>query len=170
MKKLFLFISCFAILAFVVPANAQTNLKLGYIDSNELLELMPGKDSVEKKLMEYQAALEAQIQNMYAEYQTKANDYRANAATMSDIIKQTKEKEILDLEERISTFQQTAETDFQNKQQELYNPLIERARKAIQNVADENGYTYIFDSGMGSLLYFERGDNILPLVKTKLGL
>ena len=170
MKKLLFIISCFVMLAFVFPANAQTNLKLGYIDSNELLELMPGKDSVERKLMEYQSSLETQIQNMYAEYQTKANDYRVNAPTMSDIIKQTKEKEILDLEERISTFQQTAETDFQNKQQELYNPLIERARTAIKAVADENGYTYIFDTGMGTLLYFERGDNILPLVKTKLGI
>ena len=170
MKKLLVIFSFFVMLAFVFPVNAQTNVKLGYIDSNELLELMPGKDSVERKLMEYQTSLETQIQNMYAEYQTKANDYRANAATMSDIIKQTKEKEILDLEERISTFQQTAEVDFQNKQQELYNPLIEKARKAIKDVADENGYTYIFDSGMGSLLYFERGDNILPLVKQKLGI
>ncbi len=170
MKKLLFILSCVVMLAFVFPANAQTNLKLGYIDSNELLELMPGKDSVERKLMEYQASLETQIQNMYAEYQAKENDFRANGATLSDIIKQTKEKELYDLAERINAFQQTAEVDFQNKQQELYNPLIDRARKAIKTVADENGYTYIFDSGMGSLLYFERGDNILPLVKKKLGL
>ncbi len=170
MKKLLIIFSCLVMLAFVFPANAQTNLKLGYIDSNELLELMPGKDSIEKQLIDYEAALQTTIENMYIEYQTKANDYRANAATMSDIIKQTKEKEILDLEERISTFQQSAETDFQNKQQERYNPLIERARKAIKAVADENAYTYIFDAGMGTLLYFERGDNILPLVKKKLGI
>ncbi len=170
MKKLSFIIAFIALFVFVNPLISQTNLKLGYIDSNELLELMPGKDSVEVKLMEYQKALEDQIQAMLSEYQGKVEIYRANAASMSDIIKQTKEKEITDLEGRINQFQQTAETDFQNKQQELYNPLIERARKAITNVANENGYTYIFDIGMGTVLFYEKGDNILPLVRAKLGI
>jgi outer membrane protein len=89
---------------------------------------------------------------------------------MSDIIRQTKEKEITDLEQRIQTFQQNAELDFQNKQAELYNPLIEKAKTAISEVAEENGYTYIFDAGVGILLYYEKGDNILPMVRAKLGL
>lgn len=170
MKKLSFVIAFTALFVFVNPVISQTDLKLGYIDSNELLELMPGKDSVEVKLMEYQKALEDQIQAMLSEYQGKVEIYRVNAASMSDIIKQTKEKEITDLEGRINQFQQTAEVDFQNKQQELYNPLIERARKAITNIANENGYTYIFDVGMGTVLFYEKGDNILPLVRAKLGI
>ena len=170
MKKSLRFIAVLLILGLTIPATAQTNAKFGYIDSNELIELMPGKDSVEAQLAEYQKNLERQIEDMIVEYQNKVQDYQANLATMSNIIKQTKEKEITDLEQRIQTFQQNAELDFQNKQAELYNPLIEKAKKAISEVAEENGYTYIFDAGVGILLYYEKGDNILPMVRAKLGL
>jgi len=170
MKNTLRFIAVLAILSLTIPAIAQTNAKFGYIDSNELIELMPSKDTVEAKLIDYQKSLERQIENMILEYQNKVQEYQANLATMSDIIRQTKEKEITDLEQRIQAFQQNAELDFQNKQAELYNPLIEKAKTAISQVAEENGYTYIFDAGVGILLYFEKGDNILPLVRAKLGI
>lgn len=149
---------------------SQVNAKLGYIDSNELLDLMPGKDSIQNVLMAYGKTLESQLQAMYGEYQTKIQDYQANSRTMSDIIRQTKEKELADLETRIQTFQQQADTDLQNKQIELLQPMLDKAKDAIQSVAKENGYTYVFDVGTGAFLYFEKGDNILPLVKAKLGL
>ena len=149
---------------------SQVNAKLGYIDSNELLEMMPGKDSIQTALQDYGKSLENQLQTMYTEYQTKVQDYQANANTMSDIIRQTKEKELADLETRIQTFQQQADTDLQEKQVELLQPILDKAKNAITAVAKENGYTYIFDVGTGAFLFFEKGDNVLPLVKTKLGL
>lgn len=148
----------------------QVNAKLGYIDSNELLEMMPGKDSIQNAIQEYGKSLETQLQTMYGEYQTKLQDYQANSRTMSDIIRQTKEKELADLESRIQTFQQQADTDLQEKQVTLLQPLLDKAKNAINTVAKENGYTYIFDVGTGAFLYYEKGDNILPLVKAKLGL
>ncbi|NTV83783.1 MAG: OmpH family outer membrane protein [Bacteroidales bacterium] len=148
----------------------QANAKFGYIDSNELLEMMPGKDSIQTVLQNYGKTLENQLQTMYAEYQTKVQDYQSNSSTMSDIIRQTKEKELADLETRIQTFQQQADTDLQEKQVELLQPLLDKAKNAINAVAKENGYTYIFDVGTGAFLYYETGDNILPKVKAKLGL
>lgn len=156
--------------AFMSIGFGQVNAKLGYIDSNELLEMMPGKDSIQKVLQDYGKTLENQLQAMYAEYQTKVQDYQTNSATMSDIIRQTKEKELADLETRIQTFQQQADTDLQNKQVELLQPLLDKAKSAITAVAKENGYTYIMDVGTGAFLYYETGDNILPKVKAKLGL
>lgn len=170
MRKLIGIVILFASMALAMPGQAQSNAKFGYVDSNELLALMPEKDSVEVRLREYQAYLEEQIQEMFNEYESKVNAYRANQSTMSNIIKQTREREIADLEERITQFQQTAESDFQNKQAELYNPLIEKARRAIKQVAEEHGYTYIFDVSIGSLLYWEKGENVLPLVKKEMGL
>jgi outer membrane protein len=149
---------------------SQVNAKLGYIDSNELLEMMPGKDSIQTAIQNYGKSLETQLQTMYGEYQTKLQDYQANSRTMSDIIRQTKEKELADLESRIQTFQGQADTDLQAKQVEMLQPLLDKAKNAINAVAKENGYTYIFDVGTGAFLYYEKGDNILPLVKAKLGL
>jgi outer membrane protein len=156
--------------AMMGAGYSQTNAKLGYIDSNELLEMMPGKDSVQNVLKEYQKTLETQLQTMYGEYQTKVQDYQTNSATMSDIIRQTKEKELADLETRIQTFQQQADTDLQDKQVTLLQPILDKAKSAVTAVAKENGFTYIFDIGTGAFLYYEKGENILPLVKAKLGL
>jgi outer membrane protein len=170
MKKIVRSILVIAIAVVTSAGCAQTNAKLGYIDSNELLEMMPGKDSIQKVLEDYGTTLQTQLQTMYQEYQTKLADYQANVNTMSTIIKQTKEKELGDLETRIQDFQQQADQDLQNKQVELIQPLIDKAKKAIETVARENGYTYIFDVGAGSVLYYEKGENIMPLVKAKLGL
>lgn len=170
MNKLFKSAAILFLVTLTAFSFGQTMPKFGYIDSNELLDLMPGKDSIQNAIQNYGKSLESQLQTMYGEYQTKLQDYQANLRTMSDIIRQTKERELADLETRIQDFQQQAETDMQNKQVELLQPLIDKARKAIEDVGRENGYTYIFDVGVGTLLYFEKGDNILPLVKTKLGI
>ena len=151
-------------------AWSQSNLKIGYIDSQALIELMPEKDSVESALIAYQRSLEEQIGAMYVEYQNKVADYTNNVDGMSEIIKQTKQREIGDLETRITEFQQSAEQDFATKQQQLFEPLINKAKNAINEVAKANGFTYILDVRMGTVLYYEKGENILPLVRAKLGL
>ena len=169
MKKLVVVISL-VLLVSVSGLFAQTNAKLGYINSAELMQLMPGKDTVEARITEYRSSLEQTMQVMYQEYQGKVAEYQNNAATMSQIIKQTKEREIQDLETRIQQFQQSADTDLQAKQAELFAPLTTRAKDAINAVAKEKGYTYVFDLSVGAVIYYENADNLMPLVKTKLGI
>ena len=151
-------------------SQAQTKIKLGNIDSGELLKMMPGRDSAEAKMKEYAKTLESQFQAMQTELESKYSDLDANKATMSDLIKQMKQKEIEDLSKRIQDFQQSAQEDVQKKEQELLQPIIAKAKKAIEDVAKENGYTYIFDRSTQVLLYFDASEDILALVKKKLGL
>ena len=149
---------------------AQTAAKFGHIDSNEILGLMPETDSLQNELKAYADYLDQQMSTMAMEYQTKVTEYQENFNTMSDLIRQTKEKEITDLQARIQAFQQSADQDLGAKQAELFNPLIEKVKNAITAVGQENDYTYIFDIGTGAIVFFDNGDNILPLVKKKLGL
>jgi outer membrane protein len=158
------------VVLFVSFGYGQAAVKFGYIDSNEILTLMPETDSLQKELQAYAEYLDQQMSTMAMEYQTKVTDYQENYNTMSDLIRQTKEKEITDLQARIQAFQSSADQDLGAKQAELFNPLIDRVKEAISQVGKENSYTYIFDIGSGAVVYYENGDNILPLVKTKLGL
>lgn len=144
--------------------------KLGHLNSNELLLAMPERTTVENQIKKYAQDLETQLDAMTTEYQGKVQKFQANEATMTEAIKKDKIKEITNLEQRINEFQQTAQQDLQAKEEELLKPLIDKARKAIEDVAKENGYTYIFDSGVGVLLYQKDSDNIMPLVKKKMGL
>jgi outer membrane protein len=158
------------VVLFVSFGYGQAAVKFGYIDSNEILTLMPETDSLQKELQAYAEYLDQQMSSMAMEYQTKVTDYQENYNTMSDLIRQTKEKEITDLQERIQAFQASADQDLGAKQADLFNPLIDRVKEAISEVGKENSYTYIFDIGSGAVVYYENGDNILPLVKKKLGL
>ena len=151
----------------VLDAQAQ---KFGHINSNELLSLMPERIKATADVEKFAKQLENQLKTMSAEYDSKLQDYQSKEGIMTEPIKQTRLKEIMDLEQRIRDFQQTAQQSLQKKETELLTPLIDKAKNAIEEVAKKNGYTYIFDTSVGFILYFQDGDDIMPLVKKKLGL
>lgn len=166
MKKALLTI-CLAITAFFA-AEAQN--KLGYINSNELLVLMPESKAMQTELESFAKGLESQLMAMQSEGETKLAEYQQNEATMSDLLKQDKVRELESIQQRILEFQQNAQQALAAKEQELLSPILDKARKAIEDVAKEGSYTYIFDASTGNILYADESENILPLVKTKLGL
>lgn len=169
MKKT-LFLLLVALLAFGGNAMAQKNIKLGHINSNELMEIMPGRDSAQTVLKKEMEDLENTLKSMQSELENRYNEYMAKQDAWSDLIKQTKQRELQDMQARAQEFQKNAEKQLQERQSELLKPIIDRARKAIEDVAKENDYTYIFDAGVGTLLYSQDSDDIMPLVKKKLGL
>ena len=165
MKKIILL----TLLSFVTLISIAQN-KFGYIDSQELLLLMPERKSAETEVQNFAKSLEAQLASMTAEYQESVQDYQANESAYTDLVKQDKIAEITGLEQRIQTFQQNAQQSLQEKEQQLLEPILSKARKAIEDVATEGGFTYIFDKSQGSILYEKESENVLPLVKRKLKL
>lgn len=151
-------------------ANAQNQEKFGHLNFADLYALMPGLDSVKALYEQYAQSIQSQFDAMQTELQTKIADYQNNQTTMSEIIRQTKEREISDLQTRMEAFQGSAQQDLQNKEVELTNPIIEKAQNAVKEVAKENGYTYVLNSTGGMLLYADPGDDIMDLVKKKLGI
>lgn len=159
-----------AVLAISATTFAQKGQKTGYINSNDLMSAMPERSSVQKELEDYANQLKVTMDAMRKEYETKVAEFQSKQDVMTDVIKETKIKEITDLERRIGEFQQTAEADLQKKEQELLQPIIDKAKKAINDVAAENGYTEITDTSLGVVLYFDEKFDILSLVKKKLGI
>lgn len=167
MKKS-LIVLVIALVAFTGSAFAQKAVKLGHINSSELMQIMPGRDSIQTVLQAEITELENNLNTMRTELEARYNEYASKKDQMSELIRSTKEQEIRDMNTRIEKFQANAQQQMQERQQELVQPIIDRAKKAIEDVAKENGYTYIFD-GEG-LLYSQDSDDIMPLVKKKLGL
>lgn len=159
-----------ALFAMGTTAMAQKTIKLGHINSNELMQIMPGKDSAQTVLQAEVTELENTLKAMQTEYEQRANEYLEKQSQYSELIKQTKQREIQDMAARIEDFQNNAQKQLQERQEALLKPIIDRAKKAIEDVAKENGYTYVFDSGVGALLYQQDSDDLMPLVKKKLGL
>ena len=151
--------------------NAQ-NYKFGHINSQELLSIMPERDSAEAKIQQYAKELEGELEIMNVEYNNKLNDYVKKQDVLTPLVKQTKEKELNEFQSRIQEFTNNAEQELQQQNAQLIQPIIQKAEKAIKDVAKENGFTYIFDLARGSVIYFseEQSEDILPMVKKKLGL
>jgi outer membrane protein len=157
-------------LTLLISISSFSQNKFGYIDSQELLLLMPERKTAEEEVQTLAKSLESQLQAMTAEYQQSIQEYQANEDTYTDLVKQDKVTEITGLEQRIQSFQQNAQQALQSKEQELLEPILQKARKAIEDVASEGDYTYIFDKSVGSILYVKESENILEKVKKKLKL
>ncbi len=166
MKKILL---CFA-LGLLTTQIATAQIKLGYINSQELLSLMPEVAQAEKELQAFAKTYQDQLEAMGKEYEKKIQDFQTQEKTMTEAVREVKIKEIQQLQERIEFTQQTAQEKVSNKKQELYQPLLEKADKAIKDVATEKNYDYIFDASAGMLLFAKESDDVLSLVKAKLGI
>ncbi|MBR3571959.1 MAG: OmpH family outer membrane protein [Bacteroidales bacterium] len=164
MKKILLLIAA-AFLFSVGTADAQ---KYGHVNSGEILEVMPGIDSLQIKLKAFQDDLQTMYESMMTEYQQKKDKFDREVGTMSSAVRQVREKELQDLATRIQEFQANAQDDLEEKQYELAKPFQDAIQNAINKVAKANGYAYIFDTKI--LLYYGAGDDITPLVKKELGI
>ena len=165
-KKIALVLLC--ALPFSLMAQ---EVKLGHINSQEILTLMPERTVIEKTVGDLQSQWEKELVKMREEYYAKVKEFQEKQATMPESIKSARQGEISDLEQRISTFNQTASEDLRKKQQELFTPVIDKVKKAINEVGAENGYLYIFDLSTQSIIYQSpKSNDVTPLVKKKLAL
>src|SRR6187431_2303448 len=146
------------------------NLKFGHINSTELIQSMPQTKQADSTLKKFAESLDSQLKTMTIEYQTKLQNYQAKVDSMPEAIKQTKEKELYDLQTRIQDFQQTAQESIQKKKEEIYGPILKKAEDAIKALAKEKSYYYIFDTSVGAVVYAQESDDLMPVVKAKLGI
>jgi len=163
MKKFTLILALCAFCA--TSAFAQ---KYGHVNSTEVMKIMPGIDSIEMKLAEFHKSMQTLYENMASEFQTKKEKFDKEAGTMSASVRKLREDELIGIQNRIQEFQYNVQEDIEQEQIRLVTPFQEKIQKAINEVAKENKYSYIFDTQ--TLLYYEGGDDITPLVKKKLGI
>jgi len=159
-----------ALVIFVASAAQSQNLKFGHIDSDELIQALPEFDSANAQLETFRQELINTLELMSVELNNKSDAYNRESKNLTDLVRQTKEQELVDLNRRIQDFQTNAQEQLQNKQIELFQPIYTKVEKAIRDVGKENGFIYIFN--VGTLLYFDESKSVdvLPMAKAKLGL
>ena len=163
MKKITLTLA--ACLICMTSAFAQ---KYGHINTTEVMQVMPGIDSIQIKLMEFHKEVQTLYENMVNEFETKKDRLDREAGTMSAAVRKLREDELVALQNRIQEFQYNVQEDYEEQQRRLIAPFEEKIQNAINEVAKEHKYNYIFDTRI--LLYYEGGDDVTPLVRRKLGI
>ena len=150
-------------------------VKLGYTNVDYLLSLLPESKQIQSDLETYKKQLDNQIQGKIKEFQTLQAEYERGKALMTDVVRADKEKRLQNMVGEIEDFQKNAEQSMQKKQVDVLKPLLEKVQNAIDKVAKENGYTYIFnsDAGLGTtpfLLHAPEEHNVSDLILKSLGI
>lgn len=153
-----------------VAAHSQTKGKTGHLDINGLYSAMPELATANEEYLNFYKELDTAIKIMENDLRAKMKFYEDHSSTISDFLKQSKEKEIIDLQSQIKSFRKSAQEELSKKQAALLEPIQKKAKDAIQAVAKEKGYKYILNYNENNILYAESSDDIMPLVKQKLGI
>ncbi len=167
MRKIILTGLFLATSLFATQAIAQS--KFGHINTSELVLLMPETKVADESLKKYNEELSAAVQNMIEEYRKKVKSYQDNVDKYSEVQKELLANEVNDLQARIEEFQQSAQEKLSKKREDVYGPILKKAEDAIKAVAQEGKYAYIFDTSTGAMVYSNPSDNVMELVKKKLG-
>ncbi|HMU68633.1 MAG TPA: OmpH family outer membrane protein [Chitinophagales bacterium] len=165
MKNKLMLLFAIAVMA-ISQADAQ---KIGYLNTNELLVQMPEVKKADSVLNQYAEEMQKIYAAYVMEYQQKLADYQNNAASWSEVKRESVEKDLGNLQIRISDFEKESNDKLEAKKEELYGPILDNVKAKIKLVGDENKFTTILD---GSAMLYVGTDavDILPLVKKKLGL
>lgn len=187
MKKHIVMAFAAALLAGGLSAQAQAQtttpattaaagpLKLGYTNIDYVLSQTPEAKDIQNQLTIQRTQTENELKRMQKELEEKYGAYEKGAAQMSDVIRKDRETELQGLQGRIQEFSQTAQTSLQTKYQQLVNPVVQKIQKAIDAVAKEENYQYVFNLDAGAntipiLLVAPEENNITDSVLKKLGI
>jgi len=155
----------------IIDAKAQDQ-KIGQVDIQYVLTSLPEYKEVESQLKALETQLTRESQNKEQEFQTKYQNYLANGQNMAEVVRADKEKELQQMQQGFTEFQQNAQISLQNKSTELLNPLYSKIGDAINVIAVENGYSHIINMGVAQLdiiIYADEKYDVSNLVLKKLG-
>lgn len=170
MKKTKILLILLILTAGIFSANAQAKTKIGVINIGELLKVMPAYDSV---MVAYQAKydqMQRDLQQLYTEFQTKKDALAKDQNNLTEMMKSIRIQELDDLQNRIQSFQEGAQDELNKFVEDKQAPILTKIRKAIKEVATENGFTHVLNNSQDQVLYFQDTYDILSLVKSKLNL
>lgn len=147
---------------------AEPSLKVGYINSVELLSLLPEAVEAEKSLQNYAAGQEGRFQKLAQEYQEKVADAQQRGASMTPMEQRVAMREIGELEQQLQEMQAGSQERMARRREQLLSPVLAKADSIVKVVAKEHGYDLIYDAP--ALMYADSAFNVMPLVKEALGL
>lgn len=168
MKKMFKYLFAAAIL--VVSMSNVDAQKLGYVNSQAILEDLPEVKAADAEIKTLQQQMQKQGEEMINSYRTKVMELQQKRDQGELSPKQLEEegKKLGAEEEKIRNYETKMQTDILQKQQSLLQPIQTKVNDAITAVAKEGGYTFIFDISAGLIMYAEDGADVTELVKAKL--
>ena len=159
------------ILSWVLLSFVLAEVKIGYVDSNEIMSNFEEVRQVQVDLEKEQRRLEGNFNNLVNRLDSLKHDYERQRLLMSEARRDEKENEIINMEKSVQKFQLDKfgpEGEIYKKQNQLLKPVLGKIDAAIQQVGRDRGYDYILDAMSGALLYALDSHNLTEAVMDEL--
>jgi outer membrane protein len=173
MKKTILIALCTFITLAITKLESKAQQKIGYISTNYILEQMPEVKPSELELKKIKAEYDTLFQSKIKTFQLKLADYEKSKASLSEIVKADKEKELQSLQALAEEFRINANASLQKKQSELAQPFLNKINEALRAVVKENGYQFVVNNDATQISIFAYAPDdasISDLVLKKMGI
>ncbi len=148
--------------------NAQS--KIAHVDTGALVEAMPEMKAAQSQLEKLQKTYDAEIKSMMKEWEAKVKQYDGESASQTEEVNLKRVEEVQGMQKNIGDYRNQALEDLRKKEVDLLQPILEKAKAAIQKVARAQGFQYVMDSSPGNGLILFDGKDLLADVKTELGI
>lgn len=170
MKKIQIVFTILLVASGLLAANSQATaqMKIGYVNTGELLQSLPEAKKADSLLQQFQEVLKKNGEDYQQELESKAKKFNEDSSKLTAVVKESDRKKLQDLYTRVVNYNQEAQKQLEDRQQELLAPLQKRTLDIIQQIAKDNGYTHVFNRE--ALLVVPPGDDLMPLIKKKLNL
>jgi len=165
-----LMVPVFAVALLLLGSATLQAQKFGYVNSLELINLMPESRAADSLIKAYQQEVQGLYNGYTQEYTAKSQDYLRVKDSVSEFVASSRLADLQALEKRIKDFEASSQPMLEQRRTELFQPVLARAQTLIKEVAEENNYRMIFDTANGSIAYAPEGDNVIGLLRKKLGL
>ena len=147
-------------------ANAQ---KVGHIDFEKLIAEMPETETLKLDMEKLGKTYQDEIQGMEKELESTRKKYVAESNTQTQETNDKRAQELQAQNAKLEQARRFAYQDMQKKQNDGLQPIIEKAQKAIDEVAAAKSFLYVLDASVGKGLLVKKGQDLFDAVKTKLG-
>jgi outer membrane protein len=169
MKILLKITFVFLTLSLCSSLSAQSTLKLAHINAEELIMSMSDYDTAMVKFQKVQKEFETELETLSVELNRKIDEFQKNSETWTDLVKQSRQDDIISMQQRIQTYRQGAQENLEQEYNKLMQPVYEKVNKAIEAVAKEQNITYVLNAQVLSYRSADATD-LLPAVKKHLGI
>ena len=143
--------------ALVAGIALQAQPKFAHVNFPELVQLMPEADQARATMAASSKEAQETLQAMQEEINNKYSQYEQKVSTWSPAIRESKEKELTDLNRRAQEFYQNIQQELQQQQEQLMAPIYKKAQETVNKLAKEAGYVFVFDRS--SVLYIDEAQS-----------
>jgi outer membrane protein len=158
------------VLIGTLSTNSIAQKNIGYVQTDEIIDVLPDRLEAQKYLLEHTNKLQAELASMTSVLEEKVLKCQQLPRDTPISVIEAKQNELVDMQARIERYQEDAQNEILILEEELLKPIIEKVKIAISVVAKEQNYGHIFDLSSGNVLVFPDSDDITVLVMKELGI